>query len=127
MLFACIFLVPELSHAVDEWHNPEGSGASVVQGQAFFSKIISGGGNFYHRLSETAKGEVRTDEDKITVRYQVSILYSMPNMSVTDVSGIDFYTLYIPFYHELKCLETGIARIHPNEAGYECIAPYHRY
>ena len=44
VLFACIFLVPELSHAVEKWHNPEGSGARVVQGQAFFSKIISGGG-----------------------------------------------------------------------------------
>ena len=111
MLFACIFLVPELSHAVEKWHNPEGTGARVVQGQAFFSKITSeGGGNFYHRLPETAKDKVRksvwkrslcssglslvfsTDADKITVRYQVSRPHSMPNMSATGVSGVDLYT-----------------------------------
>ena len=42
MLIACVFFMPTLS-AVEKWHNPEGSGARVVQGQAFFGKITSGG------------------------------------------------------------------------------------
>jgi len=107
LLIVLPFLLPDLSHAVEKWYNPEDSHFRVIQGQAYYSQERDG---FYHRLPAKAKDTVRksvwkrslcpsgqslvfsTDAEKITIRYQVSRAHSMPNMPATGVSGVDLYT-----------------------------------
>lgn len=88
-----------------KWHNPQSEGAHV-HGQALPLEART---NFYQRLPDRVKGEVRADvwylslqaageslkfhtnSPQIVVRYTLTEGHSMPHMSAIGKSGVDLY------------------------------------